>query len=155
MRPKQMLIVTGLAALPLLLAFLLIGTGGLTAPNPSSPTLPAGGARVSLELKGGRAGGRTDQCGVNHAYRTYPGQGTIRFRGAITPAGVWRVSVKLKACYGGQFQSAGDAQARVSRDGSYSGGFPIPIGGYYFARSELRSKGQVVARSEKVYFAVR
>jgi hypothetical protein len=159
MRPRHMLLLTGLAALPVLLALLLLGSGGLSAPAPGAASVPIGAplGHVTLELVGGSKGLAATQCGTTHHYRVYPSQGAIQFGGAIVPPGRWSVTVKLKACYGGAFQSAGDAQARVATDGSYKGSFPIPIGGYYYARAELKLKrsGQQIGRSTKVYFAVR
>jgi hypothetical protein len=154
-----MLLLTGLAALPVLLALLLLGSGGLSAPAPGAPPVLIGAplGHVTLELAGGSKGLVATQCSTTHHYRVYPGQGTIQFGGAIAPPGRWTVTVKLKACYGGAFQSAGDARAQVATDGRYTGSFPIPIGGYYYARAELKLKrtGQQVGRSTKVYFAVR
>jgi hypothetical protein len=151
-----MLLLTVLAAFPVLLALLLVGSGGLSAPSPGPPSLPViPPGRVTLDLAGASARLTTTECGHTHHYSVYPSQGTIRFGGAIAPPGRWSVTVKLKACYGGAFQSAGDAQARVAADGSYSGSFPIPIGGYYYARAELKRSGQQLGRSKKVYFAVR
>jgi hypothetical protein len=152
-----MLLLTLLAALPVVLAVLLLGSGGLSAPTPGAPSVPTAGplGRVTLKLAGAAAGLTATQCGITHHYRVYPGQGTIRFGGTIAPPGRWSVTVKLKACYGGAFQSAGDARGRVSADGSYGGSFPVPIGGYYYARAELKRSGQQVGRSAKVYFAVR
>jgi hypothetical protein len=159
MRPRHMLLLTGLAALPLLLAWLLLGSGGLSAPAPGAPSVPVGAplGHVTLGLVGGSKGLTATQCGITHHFRVYSSHGTIQFGGAIAPSGQWSVTVKLKACYGGAFQSAGDARARVATDGSYTGSFPIPIGGYYYARAELKLKrsGQQVGRSTKVYFAVR
>jgi hypothetical protein len=157
MRPRHVLLLTALAALPVVLAVLLLGRGGLSPPAAGAPSVPRGVplGRVTLELVGGSVGPTAMECGITHHYRIYPSQGTIQFGGTIAPAGRWRVTVKLKACYGGTFQSAGDAQARVAPDGSYSGSFPIPIGGYYYARSELKRSGKHVGRSAKVYFAVR
>jgi hypothetical protein len=157
MRPRHMVLLTLLAALPVVLALLLLGSGGLSAPAPGAPSVPAGSplGRVTLRLDGASGGLAATQCGITHHYRVYPSQGTIQFGGTIAPPGRWSVTVKLKACYGGAFQSAGDARARVANDGSYNGSFPIPIGGYYYARAELKRRGQQVGRSTKVYFAVR
>ena len=37
MRPRHMLLLTVLAAFPVLLALLLVGSGGLSAPSPGPP----------------------------------------------------------------------------------------------------------------------
>jgi hypothetical protein len=143
MRPRHMLLLTVLAALPVALALLLLGSGGLSAPAPGPPSLPSGSAfgRITLGLVGAPASETATQCGITHHYRVYPSQGSIRFGGTVAPPGRWSVTVKLKACYGGAFQSAGDAQARVATDGAYNGSFPVPIGGYYYARAELKRNG--------------
>jgi hypothetical protein len=157
MRPRHMLLLTVLAALPVALALLLLGGGDLSAPAPGAPSVPAGAplARVTLELVDPSGSLTATQCGITHHYRVYPSQGTIHFGGTIAPPGRWSVTVKLKACYGGTFQSAGGAPARATGNGSYSGSFPAPIGGYYYARAELKRNGQFVGRSTKVYFALR
>lgn len=149
MRPRHLLILTLLAAIPVALALVLTGGGSATIP---------GGARlaqISLQLVGASNGGAVSACGNTHHYPAYPAQGTIDFRGVISPRGSWAVAVKLKACYGGAFRSAGDIQATVSSNGGYRGSFPAPIGGYYFARAELKERGALVTRSAKRYFEVR
>jgi hypothetical protein len=152
-----MLLLAALAALPVLLAVLLLGSAGLSAPAPGAPPVPSGArlAPVTLELVGAGASVTATQCGITHHYVVYPSQGAIQFVGTIARRGHWSVTVKLKSCFGGAFQSTGDAQARVVTDGIYGGSFPIPIGGYYYARAELKRGGQQFGRSTKVYFVVR
>lgn len=157
MRPRHSFLLLSLAALPVVLAILLVGNGGLTAPSGAAPVLPAGGrlAQVALELLGGTTRVPANQCGRLRHYAVYPAQGTIRFIGAITPPGHSSLILKLKACYGGQFQSAGAVHATVSPDGIYNGSFTIPVAGYYYARGEVSRGGHQISRSPKVYFEVR
>jgi hypothetical protein len=156
MRPRHSVQLLALAALPVLLALILVGNGSLSAPSNAAPVLPADGrlARVSLQLLGGSTRIAANQCGAVRHYTAFPSRGTIRFSGTIAPRGPWALTLKLKACYAGAFESAGDVQAKVSPNGTYSGSFPIPIAGYYFARAELRRYGQQIARSTKVLFEI-
>ena len=149
MRPRQALILTLLAAIPVALAVALTGGGRGRI---------AGGNRlgtISLKLLDGSDAGTVTACAKTHHYESYSSRGTIRFRGAISPPGHWTVALKLKACYSGAFQSAGDIPARVRPDGRYRGSFPAPIAGDYYARSELLRGGELVTQSEKRYFEVR
>lgn len=149
MRPRHVLILATLAAVPIALAIVLTGGGGSSVPG------GAGLGRISLQLAGGGDAGRVTACGNSHHYRAYGGTSTIDFAGTIAPPGDWSVAVKLKACYGGAFQSAGDIPASVDGNGTFRGHFPAPIGGYYFARAELLRSGALVTRSSKRYFEVR
>jgi len=144
-----MLILALLAAVPVGLAVALTGRGG--------GRVPGGGqlAGITLQLADGADGGTVTACGNTHHYRSYPADATIHFLGLISPPGHWSVSLKLKSCYGGTFQSAGTASAEVSRDGSYHGSFPAPIGGHYYARAEILRAGALVTRSSKRYFEIR
>jgi len=149
MRPRHVLTLTLLAAIPVVLALALTGGGGGTVP---------GGARLaqlSFELVGGSKAATVVACGNTHHYQAYSAQATIAFDGTISPPGKWSVAVKLKACYGGAFRSSGSIPAKVSSNGSFSGSFPAPIGGSYFARAELKRGGAQVTRSAKRYFEVR
>lgn len=156
-RPRHTILLLALAALPVALGLLLVGNGSLALPGNTTPVLPAAGrlARVSLQLLGGSPRISAAECGAVRHYATFPSRGSIGFRGTIAPPGRWQLTVKLKACYGGGFQSAGDVQASVAGNGSYRGAFPIPIAGYYYARAELKRSGQQIARSPKVFFAIR
>lgn len=158
MRPRHSLLLLSLAALPVVLAVLLVGNGSLNAPSGAAPNLPTNGrlAQVALELLGGgSARVPVNQCGKSRRYMVYPAQGSIRFIGVINPARHWKLTLKLKACYGGQFQSAGSVQAVVGPNGIYNGSFSTPIAGYYYARVEASRADRQVARSPKVYFEVR
>lgn len=157
MRPRHSILLLSLAALPVMLAVILVGNGNLRAPNGRAPAPAAGRtAQVALQFLGGSHRAGANQCGRRRHYAVYPGQGSIRFLGAVSPAPRrWQLTVKLKACYAGQFQSAGSVHAVALPDGVFSGTFPIPIAGYYDARAELREGGRQVARSPKVYFEVR
>src|SRR5436305_616386 len=126
MRPRHVLILTLLAAIPIALALVLTGGGSSRISGGSSL------ARVSLQLHGGSEGGVVSRCGNSHHYRVYSSQSTIGFRGTVSPPGNWSVTVKLKACYSGAFRSSGDISGTLRPDGSYSGSFPAPIGGYYY-----------------------
>jgi hypothetical protein len=149
MRPRHVLILVALGALPIALAIVLTGGGRSSVPG------GAGLGNISLQLVGGDDAGTVTACGNSHHYHAYTSKGTIQFRGAISPRGGWSVALKLKACYGGAFQSAGDIPATVDGNGAYHGSFPAPIGGYYFARAELLRSGALVTRSNKRYFEVR
>lgn len=157
MRPRHALLLIALTALPIALAVIFVGNGSLSAPSGAAPILPNGGRSATVTLKLSDASGRVpaNQCGAVRHYYTYPAQGTIRFSGTVSPAGGWTVTVKLKACYAGTFESASDSQARVLPDGRFTGGFPIPIQGYYYARAEVKRAGVQVARSQKVFFKIR
>ncbi|HET9719823.1 MAG TPA: hypothetical protein VFP55_07085 [Solirubrobacteraceae bacterium] len=157
MRPRHTLLLLALAAFPVLLALLLVGNGSLSAPSGAAPVLPAGGrlARVKLQLLGSSGRVPANQCGAVRHYYAYPSQGHVSYRGTIVPPGEWKLTVKLKACYAGSFQSAGDSVATVHASGSFTGSFPVPIAGYYDARAELSRGGQPVSRSAKVFFEVR
>jgi hypothetical protein len=137
-----------LAAIPIGLAVLLSG-GGVR----KTFRMPA--ATVSLIFVDGKAGSGALACGATRNYVTYPAGGTIRFRGTVSPAGAWEVKLKLKACQAGAFQPAGEAPATLPSKTTYTGSFPAPIAGYYFARAEVKENGTLVARSEKAYFEVR
>lgn len=149
MRPRHLLILTLLAAVPIVLAVALTGGGGGKVPGGASL------AQVSFQLESGSKGGVATACGNTHHYQAYATQDTIAFRGTISPPGHWSVAVKLKACYGGAFRSAGDISAKLGSGGSYSGSFPAPIAGNYYARAELLQGGAQVTRSAKRYFEIR
>lgn len=157
MRPRHVLILAALAALPLALAVVLAGGGGSGTGGSgggAAPGVPTVG-RISLALVGAGRRVSVNACGSPRHYLEYPGGGTIAFRGTVLPAGGWSVKLKLKACFGGAFRSAGDVAARVAGGGRYTGTFPAPIAGSYFARAELKRAGAQVSRSGKVYFVVR
>jgi hypothetical protein len=147
MRPRHILVLVVLAAIPVGLAFLLTGGGGGTSAVPA--------VQVSLELVGGRSTASAGACGAAHQYTIYQAGSTIVFRGAISRKGQWTVKVKLKACSAGAFQSSGEAGAAVRAGDLYSGSFPTPIGGYYVARAQVKQAGATAGRSEKSYFEVR
>ena len=148
MRPRHVVILVVLAAVPVALALVLTGGGG------SSPTgLPA--VQVSLDLSGGGSSGPVAACGVIHHYTIYKAGSTITFRGAVSSNGHWKVKLKLKACSAGAFENAGQATAKLHAGKKYKGSFPAPIGGYYFARAEVTQGGATVGRSDKSYFEVR
>jgi len=155
MRPRHVLILAVLAALPLGLAVILAGGGGGGGGGGGAaagvPTL----GRISLEVVSAGQRVSVSACGSTRHYLAYPAVGTIAFRGTVLPAGSWSVKLKLKACFGGAFQSAGGVAAKVAGGGSYAGTFPAPIAGTYFARAELKHAGAQVSRSSKVYFEVR
>ena len=157
MRPRHVLILAVLAAIPLGLAVILAGGGGGIGGGGGGAGTAAGVptlGRISLELVGAGPRVSLSDCGSTRHYLAYPAGGTIAFRGTVVPAGRWSVKLKLKACSGGTFQSAGDVGARVAATGSYTGTFPTPIAGTYFARAELKHAGTPVSRSPKVYFEV-
>lgn len=149
MRSRHIAVLLVLAAIPVAFALLLTGGGGGSTIGP-----PA--VQVSLDLIGGRSTGPVAACGVTHHYTTYTAGSTIGFRGTISSRGHWSVKLKLKACSAGAFQSAGEASAKVHAGKEYKGSFPAPIGGYYFARAEVKQDGGTTAgRSDKRYFEVR
>ena len=148
MRPRHVLILLLLTAIPIGLAIVLASGGG-TRTVSGAPS-----ANVTLALLGGAKGAVAQACGATRNYTAYPAGSTIRFGGAISAAGPWQVKVKLKACQAGSFQSAGDVSGTLRSNTSYAGSFPAPIAGYYFARTELKEAGALVARSRKAYFAV-
>jgi hypothetical protein len=157
MRPRHVLLLTILAAVPVVLAVALIGGGSSAGPagRQSGAAGAASGGSVSLELAGSSAKVTIAACAITHDYQAYPGQGTIAFHGAISPSGAGAVTVKLKACYSGAFRPASNITAKVHPDGTYTGSFPAPISGDYFARAELKRGGSPVVRSAKRYFTVR
>lgn len=149
MRPRHVLLLVLLAAIPVGLAVVLARGDGTKRAHGVPVT------QLSLKLIAGSPVGAQAACGVTHHYTLYPATSTIRFRGAISRPGKWSVAVKLKACTAGAFRSSGQVAAKVRPDGRYKGTFPAPIGGYYFARAELELSGRRVARSSKRYFQVR
>lgn len=149
MRPRHVVILALLAAVPIALAIGLTGGGGgAVAGGP-------GLAQVTLKLLGGTDAGVITACGKTHHFQAYSSSASVPFRGAVSPPGGWTVALKLKACIGGSFQSAGEVPAGLSRRGSYSGSFPAPIAGAYEVRTDVRRQGALVTRSQKRYFEVR
>ena len=150
MRPRHLLILLLLGAVPVALALLLAGGGG----TKRARGVPV--AQLSLQLIDGSSAVALAACGVTHHYTAYRAGATVRFRGRITQPGNWSVTLKLKACTSGAFRPSGGATGKVLPDrSSYEGSFPAPIGGYYFARAELKQGNALVARSDKRYFHVR
>lgn len=148
MRPRHVLILIALAAIPVALAVAL--TTGSSTGRPGGPA-----ATVSLDLLGGTSVSGVRACGIVHHYAVYATSGTIAFRGLVSPGGKAKVKVKLKACTAGVFRDAGEARAKEHSSGVYKGTFLAPIQGYYFARAEVKRGGALVGRSEKRYFEVR
>jgi hypothetical protein len=150
MRPRQLLVLLGVAAVPVALAVALSTGGG-------SPAAGNTGIQASLHLVGGTSVGGVRACGIVHHYRAYSSGSRISFRGVVVPAdsGALKVKVKLKVCTAGTFEPAGDAATVHEKTGSFRGSFPAPIAGYYFARAEVERAGGRVARTDKYYFAVR
>lgn len=149
MRARHVLVLLAVAAVPVGLAVALTtGSGG-------SPAGASMGTQVSLHLVGGASVAGVRACGVVHHYKRYGSTGMIRFRGLVTPAGVVKVKVKLKACSADTFQPSGEVIAKEHADGVYKGSFQAPTPGYYFARAEVKRSGMLLARSEKRYFTVR
>jgi len=138
-----------MAAIPVGLAIVLAGGGGTHTVS----RIPS--ANVSLALIGSDNGGEAPACGATRHYAIYPASSTIHFEGTISKAAAWHVKVKLKACRAGSFQPAGEASATLPSETSYTGDFPAPIAGYYFARADLEQGGARVGRSDKAYFQVR
>jgi len=149
MRPRHVLILLLLAAIPIGLAVVLAGGGGTRAIS----RVP--GASISLALLGEGSGGEAAVCGGTRRYAIYSAGSTIHFQGTMTKAAAWKVKLKLKACRAGAFQPAGEASATLPTNKSYTGSFPAPISGYYFARAELKQGEALVGRSDKAYFEVR
>jgi hypothetical protein len=150
MRPRHVLILVALAAIPVGLAIAL--TAGHSNGKGAAGAVAT---QVSLSMIGGTSVSGVSACGIVHHYRAYGNTGTIRFRGLISPAGTAKVKLKLKVCTAGAFRDSGEATATVHSNGSYKGSLPAPINGYYFARAEVKRGGALVARSEKRYFEVR
>lgn len=151
MRPRHVLILLALAAIPVGLAVALTSTGHSSSRRSSVATA----TQVSLDLLGGRSVSAVSACGIVHHYTAYGTAGAIKFRGLISPAGTAKVKIKLKVCTAGAFQNSGQATATDHASGVYKGSFPAPIAGYYFARAEVKRGGVLVTRSEKRYFEVR
>jgi hypothetical protein len=154
MKLRHLLLLAVLAAIPASLAVVLIGSeksgNGIVhvaIPGLSSPP------QVTVGLQGARGATTASACGVIHHFNLYAASGSVPFKGTVSARGQWTVTVKLKACYGGTFRAAGSAQAAVNRAGRFSGSFPTPIGGYYYARAELKYNGNEISRSTKHYFA--
>lgn len=148
MRPRHLLILLVLAAIPVGLAILLAGGGGSRHPATAQP------AQLSLRLVGGLRKQTLAACGSAHHYTVFRNSAKIRFRGSVTVAGSWSVAIKLKACEGGVFQPAGSAPATHRAGATYHGDVAAPIAGFYFARAELRQRGATIARSDKRYFEI-
>ncbi|MDE3134843.1 MAG: hypothetical protein KGL15_12340 [Acidobacteriota bacterium] len=156
MRPRHTLLLLALASLPVLLALALVGSGSLDTPGrASSASTGVGTTKVALALLGGPARVAAMRCGKLRSYVVFPSRGSIRFVAAITPSRHSTFELKLKACYGGQFQSAGSVHPALGAGGISEGTFPTPIAGYYYARGEARRAGREIGRSLKVYFEVR
>lgn len=149
MRPRHIMILLLLAAIPIGLAIVLAGGGGTRIVS----GVP--GANISLVLVGQRKTGEAPACGATRSYAIYPAGSTIHFQGTISKAAAWKVKVKLKACRAGAFQPAGEAAATLPSQTSYVGSFPAPIAGYYVARADLEAGGARFARSDKAYFEIR
>jgi hypothetical protein len=156
MRPRHVLILVVLAAIPVGLALGLAGVGGGGTKHASGvpPT------QLSLELVGGTTAAAIGACGGTHHYTAYAAGSEIAFRGTISPSAHvsnagWSVKVKLKACTGGAFRASGAQRGTIHAGGRYKASIPAPIAGDYFARAELKRSGELVARSSKQYFEVR
>ncbi|MHB8658648.1 MAG: hypothetical protein ACYC91_11960 [Solirubrobacteraceae bacterium] len=147
MRPRQVLALLLLAALPIVLAVALTGGGGRVA----GPRMIV---QVSLQFRAGTGKATLAACGSIHHYVLYRAGMRIRFRGTVSRAGAWSVQLKLKACAAGVFEPAGDVTATHQQEQLYHGEFAAPTAGYYFGRVELREGGAVIARSRKRYFRV-
>ena len=148
MRPRHMLMLALLAAVPVALAVLLTGGGG-------PPAATGGGAQVSLQLTQPRAKATLVACGVTHHYDAYPAGATITFRGDVSARAGWTVHLKLKACAAGVFEPAGDVRIHGHTATAYHGAFAAPTPGSYYARAEVLERGALVARSRKRFFVVR
>ncbi|MDE3130544.1 MAG: hypothetical protein KGL16_05275 [Acidobacteriota bacterium] len=154
MRPRHTLLLLALASLPVILALVLVGSGNLDTPSRAAST-GGGTTQVALALLGGPVRVPATRCGKLRSYVVFPSRGSIRFVAAITPFAHSTLTLKLKACYGGQFQSAGSVHPRLRAGGIAEGTFPTPIAGYYYARGEAKRGGRQTGRSLKVYFEVR
>ncbi len=152
MRPRHILLLIALLAVPVGVGVLLAGSmGKQPAASGSSPTL------IGLNLKGGTGQTQASACGIAHHYTQYPADQRIYFGGTVTsaPGARWKVKLKLKACIGGQFEDAGSVGTRVRSNGTYKGSFRAPVPGYYFARASLNVSQQRLTRSGKRFFQVR
>lgn len=147
MRPRHLLILVALAAVPIALALALSGGGAPSRP-PGSPT------QVSLELTGESAKAAQVACGATHHYEVYRPGAEIAFRGQATASGPWAVHLKLKACVAGIFEPAGSIEAKHRAGAEYHGSFAAPIAGFYSARAELTQNSVRVTRSRKRFFHV-
>jgi hypothetical protein len=151
MRPRYVALIVVLIAVPVGIA-LLVGRA-----HEGVDTTVVSATQVSLELKGGSGDAALAGCGTTHHYTEYRGRGTIRFAGAVVnpPRGGWKVKVKLKACIGGRFESAGDLKVHRRHGGRYRGSVPTPVSGLYFARAQVSAGHARLARSDKQFFRVR
>ncbi|MCA1690324.1 MAG: hypothetical protein LC720_07830 [Actinobacteria bacterium] len=94
---------------------------------------------------------------MTHHYAVYPAGATIALRGSIAdpPPARWRVRVKLRSCVAGDFRPAGESPVSQRSDGRFTGSFPAPVPGLYFARASVNAGGRQLARSYKRFFQIR
>jgi hypothetical protein len=151
MRPRHVLMLLAVAAVPIGLAV------ALTAGSGGSPASGNTGVRASLHLDAGGSASGVRECGIVHHYRVYGSSSTIKFRGLVSPAGTAnvKVKVKLKMCTAGAFQPSGEATTIRHANNIFKGSFPAPTRGYYYARAEVERSGVRLAKSDKRYFEVR
>ena len=152
MRPRHLLLLVPLLALPVVLA-LTVGRDHVKRPVAQHGVVTL----VAINVKDSIGDSVAGACGVAHHYTDVRAGHSVRFGGAVTspPHGNWRVKVKLKTCIRGLFQEAGSVDAHVRHDDSFKGVFAPLVPGYYFARASVQLRGRRVARSSKAFFRVR
>src|SRR5215831_9666486 len=96
----------------------------------------AGGASVSLDLKGGYKNHQEVACGDLHHYTYFRKGSRVKFDGKVTPApaGKWRIKLKLKRCSNGSFRTVYQHHFRGRSGGRFDGSFRRQQSGHYFAR---------------------
>lgn len=107
---------------------------------------------VRLNLQGGYGNRTLKACGLTHHYTLYHRGKVIRVNGAIAPAPVKtvRLKLKIKRCVNGRFRTVWVGLGRLGPNGTYSGTLPPRRPGFYFARAY--DEGATTVKSDKQYF---
>lgn len=159
MRPRQLLTLGLLAAVPVIVGLVLLSNGG-TARHPegarTAPAAAAGsGVPVTLHLGGARGKVLIRACGTSHHYSLYRAGAAIAVDVATTTRGRWSARLKYKLCRSGSFQTAGEAALGHLGTAALHATVRAPAPGLYAARVELHTGGALAGRSRKRYFEVR
>lgn len=163
MRLRQLLMIGLVAAIPILVAVVLLSSGGsaghgrgASGTSQATPTSGAGsGVAVDLHLGGAESKVAVSACGVSHHYSVYRAGATIAVEARTVAHGRWSARLKYKICRSGRFVAAGEATLGHLSAPGLRVMLRAPAPGLYAARVDLHSGGVLVGRSRKRYFEVR